>query len=79
MQGNLLVHVFNENQILTRVILSFLGSLPTWSRFDSIGNDTLMDLERKLGRYLGTVPTYMATSNTSILLMLLLLLCTYCM
>lgn len=41
MQGNLLVHVFNENQILTRVILSFLGSLPTctWSRFDSIGND----------------------------------------
>lgn len=51
MQGNLLVHVFNENQIFTRVILSFLGSLPTWSRFDSIGNHTLMDLERKLGRY----------------------------
>lgn len=39
MQGNLLVHVFNENQIFTRVIFSFLGSLPTWSRFDSIGND----------------------------------------
>lgn len=39
MQGNLLVHVFNENQIFTRVILSFLGSLPTWNWFDSIGND----------------------------------------